>query len=76
MPHLSKLIAKLQLHEGNSSDKVMKVTPKDEIRNPFGASPDIADCAMMGTGYATYARCPTARLNGQGVGRSVDELLQ
>lgn len=75
MPHLSKLKKELQLHEGNSSDKVMKVTPKDEIRNLLGASPDIADCAMMGY-WIRYIRTlsPYSKTERASVGRSVDEL--
>jgi phage terminase large subunit len=48
MPHLSSLKKELQLHGSDTTNKVMRVTPKDEIRKLLGGSPDIADSAMMG----------------------------
>lgn len=48
MPHLATLKKELGYHEGDTSEKVMRVTPKDEIKKLLGGSPDIADGAMMG----------------------------
>jgi hypothetical protein len=75
MPHLSALKKELQLHEGASSDKVMRVTPKDSLKKLLGASPDIADGAMMGY----WVRMIRKRRGGQSterasLGQSVEEL--
>jgi hypothetical protein len=48
MPHLSSLKKELQLHEGDDTEKVMRVTPKDDLKLMLGHSPDIADAAMIG----------------------------
>lgn len=75
MPHLSALKKELQLHEGLSSDKVMRVTPKDSLKKLLGASPDIADGAMMGYWVRMVRKMrgnnTTERAS---VGQSVDEL--
>jgi len=48
MPHLTTLKKDLQLHESDTSAKVLSVTPKDKIKILLGGSPDIADAAVMG----------------------------
>ncbi len=75
MPHLSALKKELQLHEGNSSDKVMRVTPKDSLKKLLGASPDIADGAMMGYWVRMIRRARGNQASERAsVGKSVDEL--
>jgi hypothetical protein len=74
-PHLATLKKELQLHEGNPSDKVLRVTPKDELKLMLGGSPDVADGAMMAywvrmirTQYGASATATAA------VGQSFDEM--
>ncbi len=76
MPHLSALKKELQLHEGEASSKVMRVTPKDEIRKLLGASPDIADGAMMGYWVRMLRKGRTQSIdnNRATVGKSVEEM--
>lgn len=75
MPHLSALKKELQLHEGASSNKVMRVTPKEELKKLLGASPDIADGAMMGYWVRMIRRGKSATSTATAsVGKSVDEL--
>lgn len=75
MPHLSALKKELQLHEGNASDKVLRVTPKDSLKKLLGASPDIADSAMMGYWVRMIRRAKgSAGTERASVGKSVDEL--
>lgn len=75
MPHLSALKKELQLHEGNSSDKVMRVTPKDSLKKLLGASPDIADSAMMGYWVRMVRRAKGYHSTEKAsVGKAVDEL--
>lgn len=47
-PHLPILKKELQYHEGDTSEKVMRVTPKDAIKVLLGGSPDVADAAVIG----------------------------
>lgn len=75
MPHLSALKKELQLHEGNASSKVLRVTPKDELKKLLGASPDIADGAMMGYWVRMIRKGRTATVNDRAtVGQSVEEM--
>lgn len=48
MPFLTVLKRELQLHQADSTSKVIRVTPKDQIRALLGGSPDMADAGMMG----------------------------
>lgn len=48
MPHLSSLKKELQLHESDTTSKVLRVTPKDDLKKMLGKSPDIADSAVIG----------------------------
>jgi len=75
-PHLATLKKELQLHEGDATSKVMRVTPKDEMKALLGGgSPDVADSAMMGY-YLRYINQKDASL-GAGVatvGKTFDDL--
>ncbi len=75
MPHLSILKKELQYHDANTSDKVMRVTPKDDIKKLLGGSPDIADSGMMGYWVRMVRRASADTASARAsVGRSVDEL--
>ena len=75
MPHLSALKKELQLHEADTTEKVMRVTPKDEIKLLLGGSPDIADGAMMGYWVRMISTVNTAAASERAsVGESYDDL--
>lgn len=75
MPHLSALKKELQLHSGLASDKVMRVTPKNDIKALLGASPDIADAAVMAYRVRVLRqRTGNAAAQRGSVGKSMDEL--
>jgi hypothetical protein len=75
MPHLSALKKELQLHEGNTSDKVMRVIPKDDLKKLLGSSPDIADGAMMGYWVRLIRSGSSANATARAtVGESYEEL--
>lgn len=77
MPHLSALKKELQLHSGLSSDKVMRVTPKNDIKSLLGASPDIADAAVMAYRVRVLRqRTGNAAAQRGSVGKSLDELYR
>ena len=74
-PHLSQLKKELMLHEGDTSDKVMGVTKKDDIKKLLGKSPDIADAGMMAYWVRKLRRGSVDAANDRpSVGLSVDEL--
>jgi hypothetical protein len=75
MPHLATLKKELQLHEADTTAKIMKVTAKDEIKLMLGTSPDIADSAMIGywVKMIMSTKNPGASKT-LSVGKSIDEL--
>lgn len=77
MPHLSSLKKELQLHEADVTAKVLKVISKDDLKKLLGASPDIADSAVIGYWVRMITR--PAKSSGQiekaTVGQSVNEML-
>lgn len=75
MPHLSALKKELMLHEGDASEKVMRVTPKTDLSKLLGSSPDIADGAMMGYWVRMIRRTQgNQSIQRASVGRSFDEM--
>jgi hypothetical protein len=75
MPHLSALKKELQLHEGDATSKVLRVTPKPDIKKLLGASPDIADGAMVGYWVRMLRKGRTTSVSDRAsVGTSVDEM--
>lgn len=75
MPFLSTLKKELQLHEADTTSKVMRVTSKDKLKPLLGGSPDIADSAMMGY-WVRMIRTTrsTSTTEKASVGQSFDEM--
>lgn len=74
MPHLAALKKELQMHSSDSTAKVQRVIPKDDLRKMLGKSPDIADSAMMGYWVRMLRKGREDQsLTRASVGKSVDE---
>lgn len=75
MPHLSSLKKELQLHEADTTAKVMRVTPKDDLKKMLGASPDLADAAVMGYWIRMIRSAGAGMAAGRAVvGKSVSDM--
>jgi hypothetical protein len=76
-PHMATLKKELQLHEADVTSKVLRVTPKDDIKALLGHSPDVADSAVMGYWVRMIRTTTGAQANATAaVGKSFDDMYQ